>query len=140
MKVMLCCNHPRNGTFRGTLPAVEFPNLNLVSPYCDSSLRVRVADNRLTLGNNRRSYQILAYGEWVGNWCWDLAVLRHVDAVDMLNFLLAFGYRPESGNEEYWEKIESGGLFRVSDFIQTEDHSCDAENVTVKARLKPRLS
>ena len=116
MLVMLCVNNWRNGVFHGRLERVEIADLTLESPYMDSALRIRVDKIGITLGADRRTWPYSSYREWVGNWCWDACQMTPDNAADLLNFLLAFRYKPDVGPAELWDKIDAGLLLTADDF------------------------
>lgn len=114
--VSLCVNSHRNGEFRGLLSAISFGSLLTLEPrFCDRSLRARVNGKWLTLGNDRRSWPMLRYLPWHGNWCWDGVELTCDDAADLLNFVLAYGYRPNEGIVDLWVKIDAGAIITGAD-------------------------
>lgn len=91
VSLMLCCNHPRNGSFTGLLRAVSVHGTELESPYDNRHLKIAIAEHHFVLGKSRQ-WLHHGHGTWVGNWCWDAVRVTPAVAADVLNFVLGKKY------------------------------------------------
>lgn len=64
---------------------------------------------------SRRTFPILGYKEWVGNWSWDAVAMGGATGAEFLNYLKFLGWQSEGGMSPYFEMWEKGEKFRPSD-------------------------
>jgi len=63
----------------------------------------------------RRTFPILRYRQWYGNWCWDAVWVDPGTAAEILNHLHATGkFQPTAGWQDLWRCWERG-LFTAQD-------------------------
>lgn len=93
IKVSLCCNDHRNGNYLGYAESLEIEDITLVG----GRVKVGILEQRVTGANaaagdktlivGRCRIPCLSYTGWYGNWCWDMARVRSVYALELLNYL-----------------------------------------------------
>jgi len=98
--VSFCCNNPDNGTFDGTVSAIEIHG----SEGCDVTLepstypapRFSWLDNppkphssRETAGFKvaRFRFRCAPYRSWYGNWCWDAVKMSGIEVLRLCKVL-----------------------------------------------------
>lgn len=90
--VMLCCNDPDNGNFADRLSALEIgPNMSFHSTayYESREARMRwLTKDHVTHGIAiaGKHFPIVGYRSWVGNWCWDMAMMEGRTVLELLNW------------------------------------------------------
>ena len=106
LTLMLCVNDPNNGNHTGRVEGIEFcvpgeldAPIKLESSYWDWGPACRRVDGGKHLKISRRTFPIRGYSTWVGNWCWDAAIVT----VETANRILAYlqSQHDPRGNS-YW--------------------------------------
>jgi hypothetical protein len=125
VRVMLCINSEANGMCIDRLRAFEIEDpidhdtlITVHGPYPDRACPVfrHVKVNQIQIG--RRRYKTHGYRNWVGNWCWDCAILSIEDAVDVLNMLHARGdFHCEEARSDFYDQWNGGGKFTGADVL-----------------------
>ena len=134
--VMLCVNDPDNGCDTGRVSAIEFsaqadsvnPMIKLESSYWNWGPVCRLLEGdpkRIKI--SRRTFPILGYRTWVGNWCWDAALVTIETANQILAYLKSQHDRkgnpywsPDQAWTEIWEAWEKGEKIDLAKFIEKE--------------------
>lgn len=86
------CNNPRDGQFMDRCALFDLDGeLSIESNiYKGDDLwgaKIRRADNLVTI--HRRSFRVVGWDYWVGNWCWDVARMVPDEAAKLLSYLRA---------------------------------------------------
>lgn len=121
----IACNNPDNGTRTGRVESIRFFGADDVDPMLmlnGGPLRCRLwhsAKSRkprfLRLGHIP-AIRVVSYTTWVGNWCWDSALVSDADAAKVANYLRKRGWQNEGGWVDVGEKWESEEPFTEDDF------------------------
>lgn len=92
-QIMLCCNDHRNGIFAHRLSALEIgPNMTFESTRWYESQQPRMRWLMMKEGGTYgiaiagKHFPIVGYRSWVGNWCWDMAVMEGCTVLELLNW------------------------------------------------------
>ena len=109
VRLLLCVNHPANGEPTGRIVALEILDvIALEAPEPAPACLIRPSRGLVRLAG--RTYRLLGYAAWVGNWCWDEVALAEEDAVDILDRLRKTERwactEAESGVYRKWERGE----------------------------------
>jgi hypothetical protein len=123
VRVDLCCNDPRNGSFAGELVGVAVADqvIHLETPYaiepdarmppgapmCRGKRWVSIDD-----GTHVHMYRVAAYHVWVGNWCWDQAVMGWCDVERLLDQLRRLGWQCVEAESRLYRAWDSGEPLR----------------------------
>lgn len=92
IRIMLCCNDPRNGIFAHRLSGLEIgPNMSFMATawYESREPRMRwIEKDGVThaIAIAGKHFPIVGYRSWVGNWCWDMAVMEGRTVLELLNW------------------------------------------------------
>lgn len=114
LRIAMCCNNPDNGVFQGKTDFIEIEDVRLYGPEVtcreeDRTLKsARPVEGNTTLRIGRVCVPCLAYKTWWGNWCWDCASVRAVNALKVLNYLIERGWRCEEAADEVFEAVNAG--------------------------------
>jgi hypothetical protein len=116
VEVGLCCNDPNNGSFAGELVGVDVADIiRLETPYgMEPGARMPpgapMARGKRWFsvddGRHVHMYRVAAYHQWVGNWCWDQAIMDWRDVERLLYQLRGIGFfcvEAESNFYAAWE-------------------------------------
>lgn len=94
------------GNFTGRASAIEIELAN--GERIELAIETRVArfENCIRVGG-RGGIKARHYGwqEWIGNMCWDAAVIGEDDALKIARWLLEHGARAESFTAGTWERM-----------------------------------
>ena len=114
LRVMLACNDPDNGNWTGKADMVEIEGIELegravsVDHYPRKMRKALSGEGIETLRIGRCVVPSLGYRRWVGNWCWDCAHVRAMNALHILNYLVSRGWRCTAGTCEVADAIDAG--------------------------------
>lgn len=114
LRIALCCNDPDNGNFLGKAEHVEIEGIELYGPEVTCNQEDRKlksagpAEGDTVLRVGRCVVSCLGYRTWWGNWCWDAASVRAVNALKVLNYLISRGWRCEQAACEVYNAINEG--------------------------------
>lgn len=121
----LACNNPDNGNRTSGVESIQFFGADSVDPM------LMLNGKRLHFGfgwpaNNRQTrflclghlstLRIISYATWVGNWCWDAALVSDADAAKVANYLRKRGWENEGGWVDMGDKWDSPAPFTERDF------------------------
>ncbi len=114
VKLHICVNDEA-GAHTGKVSRIQFEDYITIDcvwyePVC------YLKDGKLKI--SRRLFPILSYTEYYGNFMWDMAIVTHRVASQILNYLKELRkFDPDSGLTAFWEKWESGWGFTEKDFV-----------------------
>jgi hypothetical protein len=114
LKIALCCNDPDNGSWIGKAEHIEIEGIEMYGP----EVRVNHENRKLksagpaagdtVLRVGRVLVPCLGYRTWWGNWCWDCASVRAMNALKVLNYLISRGWKCEQAACEVYDAINDG--------------------------------
>ncbi len=130
--IEFACNDPRNGNDTGRVGKIQLQIGGECAAELDCGFWPPSQFPRFSAGVppdrwikiSRRTFLILNYTTWVGNWCWDAAGVTPAVAADILNYLRELGWHNEGGFCEIGQKWDRGEKFMASDiaaFAMTEE-------------------
>lgn len=115
MLIHLCVNEPDNGNCTNKLDAIQFGDLLKLEsafwPDPDVTFR-RLERSRIRIG--RRTFPVLSYATWVGNWCWDAVEVDAQTFIEIFNHIQGLRFhgmqkfQPDSGITKLWNIYKSG--------------------------------
>ena len=120
----IACNDYRNGIHTGQVESIQFFGADDVDPMlmlngnrlvCGILYSMKGRERYLRLGH-LSAVEILSYTTWVGNWCWDSALVSDADAAKVANYLRKRGWQNEGGWIDIGEKWDSEEPFTEKDF------------------------
>lgn len=119
-RFLLLVNDGANGCPTGHIEGVDFMGdgevrLELRDGVWPPSRSPRFTPLDQAVRISRRTFPILGYRTWVGNWCWDAVSMRADIGADLLNYLRDLGWQCEGGISPYFEMWSKGRKFRASD-------------------------
>jgi hypothetical protein len=112
----LCCNDDRNGLFQGYVNDVclDLPDgetIELNGPRVSVSF---IAETEIRIGRTRSV--MLAYREWVGNWCWDCVKVSDGSARKILNYLKERGWSFTAAPTNFFDRWEEEGAIEPEEW------------------------
>ncbi len=121
--IEFACNDPGNGNDTGRVGKIQL----VIGGECAAELdcwfwppsrfprfSAALAPDRW-VRISQRTFRILGYSNWVGNWCWDAASVTPVVAADILNYLRELGWHNEGGFGDICGQWDRGEKFKASD-------------------------
>jgi len=123
--IHLACNNPDNGTHTGQTESIQFFGADSVDPMlmltglsarCQVWRSTKSSKSRLLRLGHLPAIRILNYSTWVGNWCWDAALVSDADAAKVANYLRKRKWHNEGGWVEMGDKWDSQEPFTEKDF------------------------
>lgn len=120
----LACNDPDNGNHTGQVDSIQFYGSDNLDPMLMLHGRaLRCVPWRSGGGKTRflrlghfPAIRMPGYATWVGNWCWDAALISDDDAAKIANYLRKRGWHNEGGWVEMGDKWDSSEPFTGKDF------------------------
>lgn len=121
----LACNNPDNGNHTGQVDSIQFfggddldPMLMLNGQDLVCRLLNSMTDSTVFLRLGHLSSVVVhRYANWVGNWCWDAALVSAADAAKVANYLRSRGWQNEGGWVDMGEKWDAADVpFTEQDF------------------------
>ena len=116
--IMFCCNDPDNGSNTGRADAFSFDNMiELDGPF----IICKKANDHL-LQINRRSFPIMSYQTWIGNWCWDGARVTIPVANAIANYLLSLDkFRCGAGESSLYDAWQAKSHISFENVLEFEE-------------------
>jgi hypothetical protein len=114
IRIDMCCNDPDNGSWTGKAEYIHIQDVELYGPVVSVNHEgrklksARPAEGDTTLRIGRVVVPCLGYKTWYGNWCWDAAAVRAVNALKILNYLIGRGWKCEQAACEVYDAINAG--------------------------------
>lgn len=87
--LMFCVNEPDYGQNTGKADAFEFDGFDTMKIEGLPVTCKRIGRDKLKI--SRRTFPILSYGSWIGNWCWDGARVTVETANEIAAYLKSLG-------------------------------------------------
>ena len=121
-RMSIACNHWENGLPRGKVGNVEIGGLGIASimQLYGQDIRCKTLPEMgepKTLHIGRFRIRLHGYATWVGNWCWDVAYIRWIDAVRILDYLKALDWHLQEAEESLWDRWDESGVI-IEDLIK----------------------
>lgn len=88
MHLMLAVNNHRNGRHTGQVDQVEIDEPDL----CLEGKSVSCSYTPGKLEIDGLHFNVIGYGNWAGNWCWDCAMLEHIHIPRIIEHLRSIGW------------------------------------------------
>lgn len=121
----MACNNPDNGIHTGQVESIQVfgaddvdPMLMLTGPSarCRVWRSTKASKLRFLRLGHIPAIRVLSYATWVGNWCWDAALVSDADAAKVANYLRRRGWQNEGGWIDVGKKWDSEEPFTEKDF------------------------
>ena len=104
MQLMLAVNDYRNGAHTGQVDQVEVDNLDL----CLEGEPVSCSYTPGKLEIDGLLFDVVGYGNWAGNWCWDCATLESVHVAKIVNHLRSIGWSCTEAETSLFDAYHTG--------------------------------
>jgi len=110
IQLMLQCNHAEDGSHLGHVYTVQVPGIIEVEGL---PLACEQDGRQLTVGTT--TFPLIEYQAWVGNWCWDCAMVHSHDLAQLLMGLRGQGWQVNEAESGLFEAYEAGETLWVQD-------------------------